>query len=194
MISLAGVPPAGGFWAKILIFQAGRRGGSLGPLARRDDVVDLRRQHHYYFLVPRQMIFRIRRRVPVTGADARDRGGGPGHGRPHRDVRAAEPVRAARRPVDVGRCGVVRLRRTRGPRIEPPRESICSRRDERDTWHQSSQDVGADRRPDGAVPARRRADRGRAGRRSRSCSGSCSTSRCTGGRDRSPCARRGRAR
>ena len=32
MISLAGVPPTGGFWAKLLIFQAAiERGGTLGP-------------------------------------------------------------------------------------------------------------------------------------------------------------------
>ena len=31
MISLAGIPPTGGFWAKLLIFQAAiDRGGSLG--------------------------------------------------------------------------------------------------------------------------------------------------------------------
>ena len=33
MISLAGVPPTGGFWAKLLIFRAAvDRGGTLGPI------------------------------------------------------------------------------------------------------------------------------------------------------------------
>ena len=122
MISLAGVPPTGGFWAKILIFQAAiERGGSLGPWLAVAMLVNSVVSIYYYFLVPRQMIFRDPAdasplRVPtlVTAVVVF------GHGRPHRDLRAAEPVRAARRPVDVGRCGVVRLRRTHGVLVSNP--------------------------------------------------------------------------
>ena len=58
MISLAGVPPTGGFWAKILIFGAAiSRGGSLGVglavIMLLNSVVSI----YYYFAVPRQMIF-----------------------------------------------------------------------------------------------------------------------------------------
>jgi NADH-quinone oxidoreductase subunit N len=59
MISLAGVPPTGGFWAKILIFQAAiERGGSLGPWLAVAMLVNSVVSIYYYFLVPRQMIFR----------------------------------------------------------------------------------------------------------------------------------------
>ena len=71
MISLAGVPPTGGFWAKILIFRAAiDRGGALGPwlavIMLLNSVISIA----YYFAVPRQMIFRdaedsSRLRVPA---------------------------------------------------------------------------------------------------------------------------------
>ena len=58
MVSLAGVPPTGGFWAKLLIFQAGDR-------ARRDRrrgspsimVINSVISVGYYFAIPRAMIF-----------------------------------------------------------------------------------------------------------------------------------------
>jgi NADH-quinone oxidoreductase subunit N len=57
MISLAGVPPTGGFWAKILIFQAAIERGGLGPwlavIMLANSVISVA----YYFAVPRQMIF-----------------------------------------------------------------------------------------------------------------------------------------
>jgi NADH-quinone oxidoreductase subunit N len=59
MISLAGVPPTGGFWAKILIFRAAiDRGGSLGPILAVVMLVNSVISIFYYFAVPRQMIFR----------------------------------------------------------------------------------------------------------------------------------------
>jgi NADH-quinone oxidoreductase subunit N len=58
MVSLAGVPPAAGFWAKILIFGAAiSRGGVLGPLLAAIMVVNSVVSVFYYLAVPRQMIF-----------------------------------------------------------------------------------------------------------------------------------------
>jgi NADH-quinone oxidoreductase subunit N len=58
MVSLAGVPPAAGFWAKILIFGAAiSRGGVLGPLLAAVMVVNSVVSVFYYLAVPRQMIF-----------------------------------------------------------------------------------------------------------------------------------------
>jgi NADH-quinone oxidoreductase subunit N len=59
MVSLAGVPPAAGFWAKILIFGAAiSRGGILGPVLAAIMVVNSVVSVFYYLAVPRQMIFR----------------------------------------------------------------------------------------------------------------------------------------
>jgi len=58
MVSLAGVPPAAGFWAKILIFGAAiARGGVLGPVLAAVMVVNSVVSVFYYLAVPRQMIF-----------------------------------------------------------------------------------------------------------------------------------------
>jgi NADH-quinone oxidoreductase subunit N len=58
MVSLAGVPPAAGFWAKILIFGAAiARGGVLGPLLAAVMVVNSVVSVFYYLAVARQMIF-----------------------------------------------------------------------------------------------------------------------------------------
>ena len=59
MVSLAGVPPTGGFWAKILIFRASiDRGGSLGVWLAVFMLVNSVISVFYYFAVPRQMIFK----------------------------------------------------------------------------------------------------------------------------------------
>jgi NADH-quinone oxidoreductase subunit N len=58
MVSLGGVPPTGGFWAKILIFRAAiDRGGALGALLAVTMLVNSVVSIYYYFSVPRQMIF-----------------------------------------------------------------------------------------------------------------------------------------
>src|ERR687898_1350385 len=58
MVSLAGVPPAAGFWAKILIFGAAiARGDVLGPLLAAIMVVNSVVSVFYYLAVARQMIF-----------------------------------------------------------------------------------------------------------------------------------------
>jgi NADH-quinone oxidoreductase subunit N len=59
MISLAGVPPTAGFWAKILIFRAAvDRGGSLGLWLAVAMLINSVISIVYYFAVPKQMIFR----------------------------------------------------------------------------------------------------------------------------------------
>ncbi len=58
MVSLAGVPPAAGFWAKILIFGAAiARGHVLGPVLAAVMVVNSVVSVFYYLAVARQMIF-----------------------------------------------------------------------------------------------------------------------------------------
>jgi NADH:ubiquinone oxidoreductase subunit 2 (subunit N) len=59
MVSLAGVPPTGGFWAKILIFRAAiERGGDLGVWLAVVMLVNSVVSIYYYFIVPRQMLFK----------------------------------------------------------------------------------------------------------------------------------------
>src|SRR5918994_3744683 len=58
MVSLAGVPPAAGFWAKILIFGAAiSRGDVIGPVLAAIMVVNSVISVFYYLAVARQMIF-----------------------------------------------------------------------------------------------------------------------------------------
>jgi NADH-quinone oxidoreductase subunit N len=71
MISLAGVPPTGGFWGKLLIFQAAiERGGTLGPVLAVVMLVNSVVSVFYYLAVPRQMFLRDaadRSRLRVPG-------------------------------------------------------------------------------------------------------------------------------
>ena len=57
MISLAGIPPTGGFWAKILIFQAAIERGGIGSWLAVIMLVNSVISVAYYFAVPKQMIF-----------------------------------------------------------------------------------------------------------------------------------------
>jgi NADH-quinone oxidoreductase subunit N len=57
MVSLAGVPPTGGFWAKLLIFQAGIERGGIGTVLAVAMVINSVISVGYYFLIPRAMIF-----------------------------------------------------------------------------------------------------------------------------------------
>jgi NADH-quinone oxidoreductase subunit N len=57
MVSLAGVPPTGGFWAKLLIFQAGIQRGGIGVILAVAMVINSVISVGYYFLIPRAMIF-----------------------------------------------------------------------------------------------------------------------------------------
>jgi NADH-quinone oxidoreductase subunit N len=57
MISLAGVPPTGGFWAKIFIFSAAINRGGIGLWLAVIMLVNSVISVSYYFAVPKQMIF-----------------------------------------------------------------------------------------------------------------------------------------
>jgi len=59
MISLAGIPPTGGFWGKLLIFRAAiDRGGSLGVSLAVIMLINSVISIGYYLAVPRQMFLR----------------------------------------------------------------------------------------------------------------------------------------
>jgi NADH-quinone oxidoreductase subunit N len=77
MVSLAGVPPTGGFWAKLLIFQVGIQRGGIGVVLAVAMVINSVISVGYYFLIPRAMIFeeaedegRLRSPILVTGVVA----------------------------------------------------------------------------------------------------------------------------
>jgi NADH-quinone oxidoreductase subunit N len=57
MISLAGIPPSGGFWAKIFIFNAAIDRGGIGTWLAAVMVVNSVISIFYYFAIPKQMIF-----------------------------------------------------------------------------------------------------------------------------------------
>jgi NADH-quinone oxidoreductase subunit N len=57
MVSLAGVPPTGGFWAKLGIFSAAIERGGIGPWLAAAMVINSVISVGYYFLIPRAMIF-----------------------------------------------------------------------------------------------------------------------------------------
>ena len=57
MISLAGVPPTGGFWGKLGIFAAAISRGGIGPWLAAIMVINSVISVGYYFLIPRAMIF-----------------------------------------------------------------------------------------------------------------------------------------
>jgi len=51
------VPPTGGFWAKLLIFQVGIQRGGIGVILAVAMVINSVISVGYYFLIPRAMIF-----------------------------------------------------------------------------------------------------------------------------------------
>ncbi len=57
MVSLAGIPPTGGFWAKIFIFTVAIDRGGIGPWLAAAMVVNSVVSVAYYFAVPKAMIF-----------------------------------------------------------------------------------------------------------------------------------------
>jgi NADH-quinone oxidoreductase subunit N len=57
MVSLAGIPPLGGFWAKFLVFKAGIELGGLGTALAIVMVVNSVISLVYYLAVPREMLF-----------------------------------------------------------------------------------------------------------------------------------------
>jgi len=57
MVSLAGVPPTGGFWGKLAIFAVAIQRGGIGPWLAGIMVINSVISVGYYFLIPRAMIF-----------------------------------------------------------------------------------------------------------------------------------------
>jgi NADH-quinone oxidoreductase subunit N len=57
MVSLAGIPPTGGFWAKFLVFKAAIQAGGIGPVLAVVMLVNSVISLVYYLAVPRQMLF-----------------------------------------------------------------------------------------------------------------------------------------
>jgi NADH-quinone oxidoreductase subunit N len=75
--SLAGVPPTGGFWAKIFIFTAAIDRGGIGTALAVVMLVNTVLAIYYYFAIPREMFFevgedttRLRSPLLVTGVVA----------------------------------------------------------------------------------------------------------------------------
>jgi len=57
MVSLAGIPPTGGFWAKFLVFKAAIERGDIGTLLAVVMLVNSVVSIYYYLVVPRHMLF-----------------------------------------------------------------------------------------------------------------------------------------
>ncbi len=57
MVSLAGIPPTGGFWAKLLVFQAAIERGGVGVGLAIVMLVNSVVSIVYYFAIPRAMLF-----------------------------------------------------------------------------------------------------------------------------------------
>jgi NADH-quinone oxidoreductase subunit N len=57
MVSLAGIPPTAGFWAKFLVFKAGIEAGGIGTTLVVVMVLNSVVSLYYYLAVPRAMIF-----------------------------------------------------------------------------------------------------------------------------------------
>jgi NADH-quinone oxidoreductase subunit N len=57
MVSLAGIPPTGGFWAKFLVFKAAIERGGIGTTLAVVMLVNSVISIVYYLAVPRQMLF-----------------------------------------------------------------------------------------------------------------------------------------
>ncbi len=57
MVSLAGVPPTGGFWAKFFVFTAAIERGGIGVWLAAVMVVNSVISLYYYVAIPRQMVF-----------------------------------------------------------------------------------------------------------------------------------------
>jgi len=57
MVSLAGIPPTGGFWAKFFIFQVAIQRGGIGTALAVVMLVNSVVSLYYYLAVPKQMLF-----------------------------------------------------------------------------------------------------------------------------------------
>jgi NADH-quinone oxidoreductase subunit N len=57
MVSLAGIPPTGGFWAKFVVFRAAIEAGGVGPWLAVAMLVNSVVSLYYYLAIPRAMLF-----------------------------------------------------------------------------------------------------------------------------------------
>jgi NADH-quinone oxidoreductase subunit N len=57
MVSLAGIPPTGGFWAKFVVFRVAIDAGGVGSWLAVAMVLNSVISLYYYLAIPRQMIF-----------------------------------------------------------------------------------------------------------------------------------------
>jgi NADH-quinone oxidoreductase subunit N len=57
MVSLAGIPPTAGFWAKFVVFKAAIERGDIGTILAVVMIVNSVVSLYYYLVVPRQMLF-----------------------------------------------------------------------------------------------------------------------------------------
>lgn len=57
MVSLAGIPPTGGFWGKFLVFKAAIERGGIGTAVAVVMILNSVASLYYYLLIPRRMIF-----------------------------------------------------------------------------------------------------------------------------------------
>jgi NADH:ubiquinone oxidoreductase subunit 2 (subunit N) len=57
MVSLAGIPPLAGFWAKFLVFQVAIQRGGIGTALAIIMVINSVVSLSYYLAVPKQMLF-----------------------------------------------------------------------------------------------------------------------------------------
>ena len=69
MVSLAGVPPTGGFWAKLVVFRAAIEAGGVGPYLAVAMLVNSVISIYYYLAIPRAMFLLPSedRRLSVSG-------------------------------------------------------------------------------------------------------------------------------
>jgi NADH-quinone oxidoreductase subunit N len=69
MVSLAGVPPTGGFWAKLVVFRAAIEAGGVGPYLAVAMLVNSVISIYYYLAIPRAMFLLPgdERRLSVSG-------------------------------------------------------------------------------------------------------------------------------
>jgi NADH-quinone oxidoreductase subunit N len=57
MVSLAGIPPTAGAWAKLVVFRAAIEAGGMGPVLAVVMVLNSVVSLYYYLAIPREMIF-----------------------------------------------------------------------------------------------------------------------------------------
>jgi NADH:ubiquinone oxidoreductase subunit 2 (subunit N) len=70
MISLGGIPPTAGFWAKLVVFRVAIEAGGVGPWLAVFMLVNSVVSIYYYLAIPRQMFLQpaLEERSPIVPA------------------------------------------------------------------------------------------------------------------------------